>query len=269
MMYLRPWMALVLYPLIANTPLALGADDAGGADAAFTAKHPNSLDDAWSAAQLEPRMNEPADSATIPSTANHAPPPNATGASGRRTIVRRDAGTSSIKTSNEAAPNAATATTGTGWFRTSLALGGVVGLIVLLSWGYRAVTSTGGKLPFRFQGRRPGLIEVVGRTSLAPRQSVCLLRVGPRMVLLGVTSGQISALDVIDDPELTARLLGEDAAQKPESATRAFSTCLSKEQTPYLIQAAAPESAPAVGPTDVRQALDSALRRLRTSAKSA
>lgn len=113
-----------------------------------------------------------------------------------------------------------------GWLRTGLSLAGVVGLIVVL-----ALTSR--KLHLVQRGRRPGLIEVISRTPLSPRQSLALVRVGPRTVLIGVTNDRISQLDVITDPELTARLAGAARQHRPDSHTVEFHERLEQEGRRY------------------------------------
>ncbi len=119
---------------------------------------------------------------------------------------------------------------GTGW-RTAAALGGVVGLILLLAWGYRAVANGGGRWPRALRGRHPALIEVVSRTTLSPRQSLCLVRIGPRLVLLGVTPDAVRTLDVIQDADLVAQLLGQAAERRPDSHSAEFARCLEREAT--------------------------------------
>jgi flagellar biogenesis protein FliO len=117
------------------------------------------------------------------------------------------------------------------WGRTVLALAGVVGLIVLLAWGYRAIA--GGNVPLVGKARRPGVIEVISKVSLSARQSLCLVRVGTRMVLIGQSADNLRALDVIDDAELTARLSGEAARRRPDGNHAAFQSCLAREAQEY------------------------------------
>ena len=118
------------------------------------------------------------------------------------------------------------------WVRTTAALAGVVGLIVLLGWGYRGMLGSGSRR-WATRGRHPSLLEVVSRTALSPRQSLCLVRCGPRLVLLGVTADAIRPLDVINDADLTARLMGDVARQRPDSSTAEFARCLESEARGY------------------------------------
>jgi len=149
-----------------------------------------------------------------------------------------------------------------GWLRTTGALLGVVALILLLGWGYRTVVAGG--LPTLRGGRAP-LIEVVSRAALGPRQAVCLVRVGPRLVLLGMTATAIRALDVIDNAALVAQLLGEARAHRPDSATAEFNQCLERESRSYA-PPSEPPAAPAPDPQrilGVRDRLAETLSRLR------
>lgn len=117
------------------------------------------------------------------------------------------------------------------WARTIGALAGVVGLIVLLAWGYRTVASGGLSLANR--SRRPGMIEVLSRTMLSPRQSLCLVRVGPRVVLVGQTQERLCALDVIEDAGLAASLSGQAQAGRPDSSSAEFRKALESEAGGY------------------------------------
>lgn len=160
---------------------------------------------------------------------------------------------------------------GTSWFRTTASLTGVLALIVLLTWGYRVVMTSSGRL--RAPGARGGcLIEVVGRTTLAPRQALCLVRVGPRLVLLGTTHETVRALDVIDDPQLAARLLGEAARGRCDSHTAEFNRCLEQEASAYVqkgedIDEAVTPDEPRI--REIREKLADAIGRLRATGRSA
>lgn len=71
--------------------------------------------------------------------------------------------------------------------------------------------------------RDSGPIRVVGRASLSPRQSVFLVRVGDRVLILGAGSqGPPSALGEVTDPAELARLAPR-RAPRPETTPRATS----------------------------------------------
>ncbi len=146
------------------------------------------------------------------------------------------------------------------WWRTAAALAGVVGLIVFLAWGYR--TATSGGLQLWGRQRQPGLIEVLSRVTLGPRQSVCLLRIGPRMVLVGQSGDGLRTLDVIDDADLTARLAGQALTRRSDSSTAEFRQVLKGQARQYRKTTTAP---PADEPQldRVRQNVLEAIERLR------
>lgn len=159
---------------------------------------------------------------------------------------------------------------GRGGMRTLGALAGVVGLIVFLAWGYRALS--GGSLSLVGKPRRPGLISVISKTPLSARQSLCLVRVGPRLVLIGQSHDTLRALDVIDDPELAARLVGESARQRSDSSQADFDACLEREASGYadsrdvIDESIAPDARRIA---DVRQGLTSTIRRIRRAVAQA
>jgi len=96
------------------------------------------------------------------------------------------------------------------WYRSSfVALAAVVGLILLVSYLLRryvpAVRVLGG-----------GMLNVVQRTPLSSKQSIALVQVGRRMVLIGITPDHINSLSVIEDAEECAYLrdrAGKDAGR--------------------------------------------------------
>lgn len=105
------------------------------------------------------------------------------------------------------------------WLRPMLSLAGVTALILLLAWGYRAVT---GVSPLAARPRAPGMIQVLSRTSLSPKQALVLVRVGPRMVLIGAGADSLTTLHTIDDSELVARLAGEATGSAKAGVTAEF-----------------------------------------------
>jgi flagellar biogenesis protein FliO len=177
--------------------------------------------------------------------------------------LRRGPEKQSASSPNSAARSANSA------LRTAAALGGVVGLILLLAWGYRAVAGGSGRLPLSLRSKRPALIEVLSRTPLSPRQTLCLVRIGPRLVLLGVSADAVRPLDVIHDPDLTAQLVGQAAQHHADSSTAEFARCLEREARAYpatgdgLDETAAPADEPL---RDLKHKLAGTIARLRATA---
>jgi len=168
-------------------------------------------------------------------------------------------------------PRRETGRAGSAWLRTSASLAGVVGLIVLLAWGYRAVSSAGG-VAASLRARQPGLIELISRASLAPRQSLYLVRVGPQFVLIGATPGALRTLSVIDDPDWAARLAGQHAARKQDSHVAEFQRCLAAQADAYgddVDEASAADARAVPALSALGQRLARTVRRWQARVKSA
>ena len=76
-------------------------------------------------------------------------------------------------------------------------------------------------------------LQVVARSYLSPKQSICLVRAGPRLIMVGVTADRITHLTDIDDPDAAALLIGQAEASKEHSRTGAFQRLVVDEGTVY------------------------------------
>ena len=179
--------------------------------------------DAWSAVEVTlPTDGEPASVAdTLPQRGDEPASPAATHDTSSQLLRRSPSGGSLLRASQPDDPG------GSSWLRTTGSLAAVVALIILLGWGYRVVA--GGRGPFSRRVKRPELIEIISRTALSPKHSLHLVRVGPRVVLVGMSNDSLVALDVVDDADAAARLAGQAAEQQADSHTREFSHCLEME----------------------------------------
>ncbi len=74
-----------------------------------------------------------------------------------------------------------------------------------------------------------GVLEIVSRTYLSPKQSVALIKMGSQLVLIGITPDHISALAVTNDPDKAAELTGLIESSKSASVSSAFSRWLAGE----------------------------------------
>lgn len=93
------------------------------------------------------------------------------------------------------------------------ALGTVLGLIALGVYLYKRVTLRG-----TLGVRQDGTIEVLSRTHLGPKESLCLVRVGTDVLLLSQTSAGITLLHTLpSSPSAAAsgRRDGEEAVNQP------------------------------------------------------
>lgn len=147
------------------------------------------------------------------------------------------------------------------WARSGVSLAAIVGAICLLAWGYRALA--GGRPILR--SKRAGLIEVISRASLSSRQSLALIRIGPRAVLVAYSQDRTSVLDVVADADLVAQFAGQAVTGQPTSAASEFRLSLAKQQSAFDRKArpATPSSMPiATNPPAADDDLDAAKRRL-------
>ena len=80
---------------------------------------------------------------------------------------------------------------------------------------------------------RGGGIQVLLRTSIGAKQSLCLVKVTDRLLLLGLSPNHIAALDSIDDPEEVAHIIGAVESGKPNSITGAFRSTINNEIDAY------------------------------------
>ena len=78
-----------------------------------------------------------------------------------------------------------------------------------------------------------GALEIVARVHLAPKQSICLIRAGPRLILVGVTPDHVEHLTDIDDPDAAAQILAAAEARKPDSSTAAFRRLVDEKATAF------------------------------------
>jgi flagellar biogenesis protein FliO len=116
---------------------------------------------------------------------------------------------------------------GQGWVLNTLtALGLVIGLVLLLRFG---ITKFGGRVATA-QSRS---VEVLSRTSVAPKNHVLLLRVGGRVLVVGDSGSGLRTLTEIEDPDEVASLLASVEADRETSMTNGFNRMLSRYSGAY------------------------------------
>jgi flagellar biogenesis protein FliO len=77
------------------------------------------------------------------------------------------------------------------------------------------------------------VLRIVARTSLGSKQHLVLVKLGRRLVLLGVAPERISALSTVEDPDQVAMLLGEAASTRSDSMTQAFAASIGQESAAF------------------------------------
>lgn len=113
--------------------------------------------------------------------------------------------------------------------RTILALALVIGLAILLRTGVRRASLGVGGLAGQLGagGKAPsGLLSVLGRFPVARGQTLVLLKVDRRVLLLSQTSAGFSTLSEITDPEDVASILVTARDEEGASAAARFSNVL-------------------------------------------
>jgi len=84
-------------------------------------------------------------------------------------------------------------------------LAAVLGLMGILYWALRRFN------PAQAVAGRAGRMRVLGRLSLGPRKQMVMVRVGPRVLLLGLGQDGVRLVESITDPAEVAQLSGEEA----------------------------------------------------------
>lgn len=111
--------------------------------------------------------------------------------------------------------------------RTIIALAVVLALIIGVSAVLRRFNPTARGFA------RGGCLQVLVRTSIGAKQSLCLVKLSDRLILLGVSPNHIAALDSIDEPEDVAHIIGLVESGKPNSITGVFRSTIDNEMEAY------------------------------------
>ena len=92
----------------------------------------------------------------------------------------------------------------------------VLGLFLLTAWLFkRSMPQAAAALPRE-------VVETLGRTTIAPRQTVHLLRIGQKLLLVSISATGVETLTEITDPLEVDRLAGICNQSSPHSASSAF-----------------------------------------------
>ncbi len=105
-------------------------------------------------------------------------------------------------------------------------------------------------------------IEIVARTGLSSKQQLVLVKMGGRLVLLGVSAERINPLSEVVDPDEVATLIGAAAGDRPGSMRRAFADSFEREVRTYAEPSKDDQLVETVG-GEVRGLLDKLRRHTR------
>ena len=223
MMHLTPWMAVAVLP---GLVCAAGLDPQPGATTAASSNQPAARDPSRAGG------SSVASAAGAPNVGQEVTPLSPAEGSGR--VGARDpadgqaGGAPPARTAAVDEPTLPPALsagrmpaplqrlTDIPWYRS-----GLVSLAVVLAV-IAAVTLLIRRVVPSVRAMSGGAIEILGRNHLAPKQSLTLVRVGRRLVLVGVTPDRISTLCVIDDPHEVAELAGAAFAKGKPGFNRAL-----------------------------------------------
>jgi flagellar biogenesis protein FliO len=130
--------------------------------------------------------------------------------------------------------------------RVTLALGGVVALILLLKLGLKRVFGVASA------PRSSRAVQVLTRSPLSPRHQLMVLRVGRRLLVVADGGGQMNTLSEITDPDEVAALLGQ---LQDDHGGAKFGSVFGKMRRPYESESdadgeAEPQSSTSIHPFD-------------------
>ena len=98
----------------------------------------------------------------------------------------------------------------------------VIGLFLGVAWCYRKTLNTSiGGLPKH-------VVKVIGRTAIAPRQQLLLIRFGSKLVLVSMVQGETRTISEITDPLEVDQLAGACESHQPHSLTNSFRSILNQ-----------------------------------------
>ncbi len=106
---------------------------------------------------------------------------------------------------------------------TLTSLGIVIGLILLLRWVWSRLSGQP-----TATAASAGVVEVLSRTTIAPRNHVLLLRIGHRILIVGDSGSGMNTLATVEDEHEVADLLAAVSASKENSITRNFQQLLGR-----------------------------------------
>ena len=154
-----------------------------------------------------------------------------------------------------------TSSLGDGWLLSTLA---ALGVVLAIVFGLRWLLKRGGVVSTAVpQG---GVVEVLSRTTVAPRSHVVLMRVGTRVLVVSDSPNGMRTLASVHEAEEVAELLGAIDSAKPTSMSQSFGSVMKKLSGQWSAEdelADAPEAVAAAEPDTTVDAATGALTRVR------
>ena len=101
---------------------------------------------------------------------------------------------------------------------------GLIGLCALLfrrlAFGGRAAHAT-------------PAVEILARSTVTPKHSVCLVKLGQRLLLVGISPNHMSSLLALDDPDEITHVMGQLEKRSPRSISNTFDRLFHRESGRY------------------------------------
>ena len=76
-------------------------------------------------------------------------------------------------------------------------------------------------------------VEILSKNPINARQSVCIMKFGTRVFVLGVSPNHMAALDVIDNPDEVAIITGDIESSRRHSISHSFDKLFQRESQDY------------------------------------
>jgi flagellar biogenesis protein FliO len=111
--------------------------------------------------------------------------------------------------------------------RVGISLAIVIGIILAARFAMRKL------FPAATVGRSSQAIKVLSRSVLAPKQQFLLLQVGKRLIVVGDSGTNMSALSEISDPDEVASLIGQLSSESSQSAVASFGSLFRKANVEF------------------------------------
>ncbi len=113
------------------------------------------------------------------------------------------------------------------WGGSWLALAIVVAVIFFGAYIFRRFW------PEQQRWRNLAAIEILGKTYLSAKQSLCLVKLGRKILLLGICSDRITSLGQIEDPEQVAEILATIQQSRSNSISSSFGKLFGQQANRY------------------------------------
>jgi flagellar protein FliO/FliZ len=129
--------------------------------------------------------------------------------------------------------------------RMIFALTAVLGIILIGAIIFRRLVLNG-----RRGSSDRKVIKILAKNMIAPRQYVYMLKLGSRLLIVGVSPNHMATLDAIDDPDEIARLTGSLEQDQPHSISNGFSRWFQRHAGDYDSERRVDPSADELGEMD-------------------